>query len=267
MTRFIWPAPTPRRAPSRATTMAFDLTWRTTRQAKARSASSRASGARALTTRHAARVVRLVVRLGHEQAATGAADLEGRPRRHRRQDGAVHDQAEVRLGGQPGARRLVEAGRHHDLQEEAREGLGQRAVHAAAHRHDAPEGAHRVARQGTLPGREQVGGLRSPTGDAVLDDDDRVAPQVARQRRGGGGVEQVVVRERLAGQERGTRGEGAGGGVGAGRRVESRSLVGVFAVAQQLGAAQTQAEPLREALLRRPAAPTTSRRWRRRRRP
>ena len=48
--------------------------------------------------------------------------------------------------------------------------------------------------------------------------------------------------------------KGPAPGSAAGQRVEGRRLVGVLAVAQRLGASQAQAEPLREAVLRLPAA-------------
>ena len=73
----------------------------------------------------------------------------------------------------------------------------------------------------------------APQGLPCLTMTTAAAPQVARQGRRGGRIEQVVVRERLARQERGAGGEGPGRGVRAGQRVERRGLVGVLAVAQR----------------------------------
>src|SRR4051794_2334674 len=49
-TRLIWPAPTPTVAPPRASTIAFERTWRQTRQANSTSAHSSSLGARLVTT-------------------------------------------------------------------------------------------------------------------------------------------------------------------------------------------------------------------------
>ena len=119
-TRLIWPAPMPTVAPSRASTIAFELTWRTTVQAKSRSASSASLGARRVTVRSSdgSRAGRVPV-LGQEaagdrsQLAAGAARI-----------GHVveQEQAQVGLGGEGAARGRVGAGCDHDLGEELGDG-------------------------------------------------------------------------------------------------------------------------------------------------
>ena len=202
-----------------------------------------------------------------------------------RRDGAgevrVDDEPEVRLRREDLAGPGVEAGRDDDLEEDRGEALGDRAIHLARQRHDPAERGDRVAGQRGLPRGEERRALGGAARIGVLDDDAGRAAELARDGGGRGGVEDVVVRQRLALERRLARRERSGLGVRSRAPVAGSRLVGILAVAERLDLLEAdgerrrirvggarQAGPVGQVHAgRRPSGPGARRRSGRRRRP
>ena len=246
-TRLIWPAPMPIVWRALASTMAFDLTRRTTLQASSHAARSTAVGLRCDSRRH---------------AATGSGSVSAswtrRPPSIRFQSSAAAraagdgnaQQADVRLLREELDRLLREVVGRHDLDEVLQDERGERAVHAAADRDDAAERRERVARERAAEGLGDGVADGRAARVVVLDDDGGRAVEVARERDGGVEVEQVVEGELLAlehleADDRVRRRVGL--------PVERRALVRVLAVAQRAHALEGEHEALGKDVVRRVA--------------
>ena len=229
-TRDIWPAPMPSVRPSAANTMAFDLTCLQTRQAKSRSRSSAAVGARLEATLRVGGGGRVAIARLDQEAARHAAQLDGARRRR----GAISrgQQAQVLLGRQQRQRLGRERRRDHALEE----GLGQLApelaVDGAVDRDDAAEGRHRIglARPAVGLGDARRREMAAPQGLLCLMMAAAGSANSAHEPQRRVEVEQVVVRQLLALQHLGARQRRAGRAVDG---VEGRLLVRVLAVAQR----------------------------------
>ena len=154
-------------------------------------------------------------------------------------EGLVDDDPEVRLRGQDRQGLGGVGRRDDDLEEDRDERLGDRPVDLAGEGDDATEGADRVGFEGRRPGVEERRTLRGAARVGVLDDDDGGAAKRPAQRIGGGRVEDVVVRERLALERRPVHREQAIGRRRSGPPVARRRLVRVLAVAQRLDLLET----------------------------
>ena len=148
--------------------MAFDLTWRATRQARSRSAELVRRREPRRGRRPGRRVVGLDIGVGHEHGATGAAELAARHRRAAQV--RVDDDPKVGAAGQHGGRRLVEAGRDDDLEEDGHQPLGQPGIDGDGQRGDATERADRIARQRAFPGSDGIPRLCRTARIGMLDD-------------------------------------------------------------------------------------------------
>ena len=122
-TRDVWPLPIPTRRRSRTSTIAFEVTPRTSRQARSRSSCSSGVGARRVAHVQVAGASADDVRRGHEDGATGRPDRPdriGRSGRHRLVgcQRLVDQDPEVRLRGQHLERLCAERRRDDDLEED-----------------------------------------------------------------------------------------------------------------------------------------------------
>ena len=164
-TREVWPLPIPTSRRSRTSTIAFEVTPRTRRQARSRSSCSSSVGARrvahvqvagasvtmsGVVTRTAPPAVRIEP-IG--EAAAGRDGVVGR-------QALVDEHAQVRLLRQDLERLPGVGGRDDDLEEDRGERLGHRSVDLARQRHDAAEGADRVRLERRAPTRRAASPAR-----------------------------------------------------------------------------------------------------------
>ena len=234
-------------APSRTRTIAFDVAARTSRHARWRSRSSSSVGWRVVATCHVVgsstavsgavtRTAPPAVRIAPSgSGAGGGVAIEGSSTRR-----------QVRLRGEdlPGGR--PERRRDDHLEEDAREAVGGRIVDLVGERHHPAERRDRVAGECRLPRPDERRAFRSSARVHVLHDHAGRAVEGAGDRRGGRGVEDVVVRERLALEGRGAGRERAVGGARPGAAVAGGGLMGVLAVAERLDLLEADREARRE---------------------
>ena len=202
-TREVWPLPIPTSRRSRTRTIAFEVTPRTSRQARSRSSCSASVGARrvaqvqavgssaamsGVVTRTAPPAVRI------EPVGSGgprAASSSGERLVEERRAGSASWRGSRGRPGRTRARR-----RSRGRSRRGAPAVG--AIDRPGQRDDATERADRVGLERRLPGV----GERRPLGGAarvgVLDDDDARPAQRPPERRRRGRVEDVVVGQRLA---------------------------------------------------------------------
>ena len=203
--------PSRRAGASRTSTIAFDVTPRTSRQARSRSSCSSVGRRAAGRAGPGRRVVGADVRRGDEHRAAGGPDRAGRLGGVGR-DGSseasslVDQHPQVRLRREDLERLGVEGGRDDDLEEDR--GQAPRRPARSTSRVSAttpPNALTGSASRAAVPGVEE----RRPLGRAarvgVLDDDDARPAQRPPERRRGGRVEHVVVGQRLALERRAAR--------------------------------------------------------------
>ncbi len=159
--RDICPAPMPIVAPSRTSTIAFDLTDATARQANNRSVSSVDEGALVTTTFHDLSSITAGRTLLHEQSAADALVVQ----RVRRPLRASLQNAQVLLAAEDLQCAGREAGRHDALHEQARHRLGCGVVDGRAEGDDRAE--DRPSGMRAAPPRP--GRMTSPPGSAPPD--------------------------------------------------------------------------------------------------
>ena len=167
-----------------------------------------------------------------------------RPRTDIRAEGSHRQQAQVLLPLELGQRVLLEAGRHHHLDECGRDFLGGGEVHAGVERDHAAEGGGRIGLPRAHVRLARRGRDGRAAGIVVLDDDGRGLPVFLRQLQRGVGVQEIVVGHLLAVQLLGARHPRLA--ARAEVPIERPLLVRVLAVAQILHLLELQGEHGRE---------------------